>query len=63
MTPTASELLAALEAELRSRGRPFTRSALTAFVWSVLPLAQDRPDPPFWAGEFLASGAEAVVPD
>jgi hypothetical protein len=63
MTPTEAELLATVEAELRARGRPFSRAALMAFVSSVMPLAQDNPDARFWASQFLEAGAAATVPD
>jgi hypothetical protein len=53
------EFLAALEEELKTRGKPFSRQDAMAFVEACWPLIEETPDPAHWAGEFSAAAAAA----
>jgi hypothetical protein len=61
---TRPEFLAALEAALQQRGKPFRRADVLAFVEAAWPLIEEDPSPGRWAGEFSAAAAKAEgVPD
>jgi hypothetical protein len=62
VTPNEAEVVAAVESELRLRGRPFSRDSLLCFIASCWPLVLDDPDARRWADAFLEAGP-AAVPD
>jgi hypothetical protein len=49
---TRPDFLAALEAELQARGRPFSRADVLAFVEACWPLIEETPVIGYWASEF-----------
>jgi hypothetical protein len=57
-----ADFLAQLETALQSRGTPFSRAALIAFVDSCWPWILDNPDVELWAAKFLRS-TDLTSPD
>lgn len=50
---TRDDFSSALEQELQLRGVGFSRADVQEFVATVWPLAQENPDPAWWAQEFI----------